>query len=181
MAGVIVALATCGTIAGCKRSGHPRATSYHPPSLPAGFVDHAGGGWRIAVPSTWKDASQKGPAVYAVVDPQAVDDFHAYANVVTEPFAGESDEYAKANEAGLRRDPRPHVESAREDLVDGDSTVILESRWAPGGALPTYQTMQASLASRGIGYVVTCAASANAFARYRSTCESVVRSFAVER
>jgi hypothetical protein len=41
--------------------------------------------------------------------------------------------------------------------------------------------MQAALASRGTGYVVTCAASATAFERYRSTCESIVRSFAVER
>jgi len=29
--------------------------------------------------------------------------------------------------------------------------------------------------------VVTCAVSANAFERYRSTCESIVRSFAVQR
>ena len=120
--------------------------------------------------------------MFAVVDPQTVDDFHAFANVVTEPFAGESDEYAKANLAGLRRDPRPHVESAREDAIDGDSTIILESRWAPSGpSAVTYQTMQGALASRGVGYIVTCAASTNAFERYRATCESVVRSFAVER
>jgi len=181
-ANAIVALAVCATSAGCKRSTHPRAGSYRPPSLPAGFVDQAGSGWRIAVPATWKETSQKGAAVFAVVDPQTVDDFHAFANVVTEPFAGESDEYAKANEAGLRRDPRPHVESAREDAIDGDSTIILESRWAPSGpSAVTYQTMQGALASRGVGYIVTCAASTNAFERYRSTCESVVRSLAVER
>jgi len=31
------------------------------------------------------------------------------------------------------------------------------------------------------GQVVTCAASAGAFERYRSTCDAIVRSFAVER
>jgi hypothetical protein len=44
-----------------------------------------------------------------------------------------------------------------------------------------YRTMQAALASRGTGYVVTCAVSSTAFERYRTTCESIVRSFAVER
>jgi hypothetical protein len=150
--------------------------------LPAGFVEHAGPGWRLAVPSTWKDATQKGPATFAVADPQAVDGFHAYANVVTELFAGESDDYARASETGLRHEARATVESTREEVVDGDSTLILETRWT--GASPSttgYRTMQAALASHGTGYVVTCAVSLAAFERYRSTCESLVRSFAVER
>jgi hypothetical protein len=41
--------------------------------------------------------------------------------------------------------------------------------------------MQTALASRGTGYVITCSTSASAFERYRSTCDSIVRSFAVER
>jgi hypothetical protein len=41
--------------------------------------------------------------------------------------------------------------------------------------------MQTALASKGTGYVLTCAAAASAFERYRSTCESIIRSFAVQR
>ena len=117
-----------------------------------------------------------------MADPQAVDDFHAYANVVTEPFAGESDEYAKANQEGLRHEARVTVEGAHPDAIDGDSTLVLESRWAPAPpSTVAYRTMQAALASRGIGYVVTCAVSTSSFERYISTCESVVKTFAVER
>ncbi len=168
----------------CGRKSHSRA-SYAPPPLPAGFVEQAGTGWRIALPSTWKEVAHRGPAAYAVSDPQAVDDFHAFANVITEPFAGESDAYARANEAGLRREPRATVEAVREDLVDGDSTFILESRWTPAPDRPatpvSYKTTQTVLASHGIGYVATCAVASTAFERYRSTCESILRSFAVER
>jgi hypothetical protein len=168
--------------AACGHKSHARASSYAPPPLPAGFVEQSGRGWRIAVPSTWREAARKGEAVLAVADPQVVDDFHAYANVVAEPFAGESDVYAKASEAGLRSEARATVEASREDVIDGDATLILESRWAAAApAAVPYRTMQAALASRGTGYVVTCAVSASAFERYRSTCESIVRSFAVER
>ena len=176
---VVVALATS---AGCKSTKHARVASFVPPVLPAGFVPQTGTGWRVAVPSTWRDAAQKGTAAWAVADPQPVDDFQASVNVLTEPFAGESYAYAKASEAALRTDSHAMVEAAREDVVDGDPTLVIESRWAP--APPTtasYRTMQTALASRGTGYVVTCAASAGAFERYRSTCESIVRSFAVER
>ena len=120
--------------------------------------------------------------MFAMSDPQGVDDFHAYVNVVTEPFSGESDEYAKASEAGLRREARATVEVVRDDVIDGDSTFVIETRWAPAApSTVTYRTMQATLSSRGIGYVVTCAVSSSAFERYRSTCESIAHSFAVER
>jgi hypothetical protein len=170
------------TTASCGRKTHARSTTFTPPPLPAGFVEQSGAGWRLAVPSTWKDAPQKGPAVFAVADPQSVDDFHAYANVVTEPFRGESDAYARANEAGLRNETRANIEVSREDVIDGDSTLVFESRWTPAlVSTVAYRTMQAALSSRGTGYVVTCAVSSSAFERYRSTCESIVRSFAVER
>jgi hypothetical protein len=184
-ASTILALALVLLVPSCNRKSHGRATSYTPPPLPAGFVEQAGTGWHIALPATWKEVTQKGAAAFAVSDPQAVDDFHAYANVVTEAFPGETDSYAKANEAGLRRETRATVETVRQDVVDGDSTLILESRWAPvpdrpGGAV-SYRTMQTALASHGTGYVATCAVASSAFDRYRSTCESILRSFAVER
>jgi hypothetical protein len=168
--------------AGCKSAKHGRVASFVPPVLPAGFVPQSGTGWRVAVPSTWRDAAQKGTAAWAVADPQAVDDFQASVNVLTEPFTGESYDYAKASEAALRTDAHTTVEASRDDVVDGDPTLVIEARWAPvpPSAAP-YRTMQTALASRGTGYVVTCAASASAFERYRSTCESIVRSFAVER
>ena len=173
---------TLATVAGCKGSKHARITSFVAPPLPAGFVPQSGNGWRVAVPSTWKDAAQKGTASWAVADPQAVDDFQASVNVLTEPFPGESYDYARASEAALRTDPHAIVEIAREDVIDGDPTLIIESRWAPTPpSTATYRTMQTALSSRGTGYVVTCAASASSFERYRSTCESIVRSFAVER
>jgi hypothetical protein len=183
VAALSLCVATVGAATiGCGRKARSRAASFTPPPLPAGFVEQSGSGWRIAVPSTWKDAAQKGASVFAVADPQAVDDFHAYANVVTEPYAGESEVYAKANEAGLRKEPRASVETIREDVIDGDPTLVLESRWAPASpSTVVYRTMQAALASRGTGYVVTCAVSSTAFERYRTTCESIVRSFAVER
>jgi len=168
--------------AGCKRAKHARVASFSPPPLPAGFVERSGTGWRVAVPSTWRDVAQKDVAVWAVVDPQAADDFHAKVFVLTEPFTADSYDYAQASEAGLRREARATVDVSREDVVDGDPTLVLETHWAPGApsSVP-YRTMQTALSSRGTGYVVTCAASASAFERYRSTCESIVRSFAVER
>jgi hypothetical protein len=175
-------LAVAVAAGGCKGSKHSRVTSYVPPVLPAGFVPQGGTGWRVAVPSTWKEATQKGTAAWAVADPQAVDDFQASVNVLTEPFNGESYDYARASEAALRTDAHATVETAREDVVDGDPTLVIESRWSPTApSTVTYRTMQTALSSRGTGYVVTCAASASSFERYRSTCESIVRSFAVER
>lgn len=167
---------------GCKRAHRQRVTNFVPPSLPAGFVPHTGVGWRVAAPSTWKETEQKEPAVWAVVDPQTVDEFHANVSVVTEPFTSDSYDYARANEAALRQQARATVEISREDVVDGDPTLVIESRWQPSP--PTnvgYRTMQTALASRGQGYVVTCSVSLSAFERYRSTCESIVHQFAVER
>jgi hypothetical protein len=175
-----VVLAT--TSAGCKRSRHAHVAAYEPPPLPAGFVEQTGAEWRIAVPSTWRPAAQKAPAAWEVVDPQRVDDFRANVSVLVEPFAGESYDYATANEAALRREPRATVEATREDVVDGDPTLLIESRWAPAApSTVAYRTMQSALASRGAGYVVTCSVASIAFERYRSTCESIVRSFAVQR
>jgi hypothetical protein len=167
---------------GCKRSKHERVASFSPPPLPAGFVERSGNGWRVAVPSTWRDAAHRDVAVWAVADPQAADDFHAKVFVLTEPFAEDSYEYARASETGLRRDRRATVDAVREDVVDGDPTLVIESRWTPTYPPATpYRTMQTALASRGTGYVVTCATSSTAFERYRSTCDSIVHSFAVER
>jgi hypothetical protein len=167
---------------GCKRSKHARVASFTPPPLPAGFAEQSGVGWRIAVPTTWKLAPPRPPAAWAVSDPQAVDDYHANANVVTEPFVGDSYDFARANEAGLKEQKQASVEASKEDVVDGDPTIVLESRWTSSSASGiAYRTMQTALSSHGTGYVVTCAVSANAFERYRSTCESIVRSFAVQR
>jgi hypothetical protein len=167
---------------GCKRSTHAHVTTFVPPPLPAGFAEKSGPGWRIAVPSTWKQAPQRPPASWAASDPQTADDYHANANVVIEPFVGDSFDFARANEAGLKEQSQATVDVVREDLVDGDPTLVLETRWAPTPpATVTYRTMQTALSSKGTGYVVTCAVSANAFERYRSTCDAIVRSFAVER
>jgi hypothetical protein len=168
--------------AGCKGSRHAHLASYTPPPLEAGFVERTGSGWRVAVPSTWRESAQKGPAAWSASDPQPADDFHANANVFTEAFAGDSYDYARANEATLRHEPRATVEATREDVVDGDPTLVVESHWAPvpPSNVP-FRTMQSALSSRGAGYVVTCSVASSAFERYRSTCESIVRSFAVER
>jgi hypothetical protein len=182
-AGVFLAAAAAvAMLVGCKRSQHARVSTYTRPPLPAGFVEHAGTGWRVAAPSTWLEGGKAAPAVWQSSDPQAVEEYHANAIVVVEPFAGESYEYARANEASLHDQSRATVLAAREDVVDGDTTLVLESRWEPAAPSTTpYQLMQTVLASRGTGYVVTCAAAASSFERYRSTCEAVVRSFAVER
>jgi hypothetical protein len=175
-----VLLGTTGT--GCKRSRHAHVATYEPLPMPAGFVERTGTEWRITVPSTWRQTLQNGRAAWEVVDPQRVEDFRANVSVLTEPFAGESYDYATANEAALRREPRATVEATREDVVDGDPTLLIESRWAPAApSTVVYRTMQSALASRGAGYVVTCSVASIAFERYRSTCESIVRSFAVQR
>jgi hypothetical protein len=168
--------------AGCKHGDHGQVTSFVRPALPAGFVEASGAGWKVAVPSTWGPSTQRGTNAWVYDDPQAAGDYRANVSVVTEPFAGASYDYGKATEAALRRDKRATVEGSREDVIDGDPTLIIESHWTPAGpATVAFRTMQADLASRGTGYVVTCAASASAFERYRSTCEAIVRSFAVER
>ncbi len=178
-----IALATgLAGLMGCRGSEHARVSSFVAPPMPAGFLHQSGNGWRVAVPSTWKEAPQKDATVWVVADPQAVDDFQASANVLTERFTGDSYEYARASEAALRRETRATVEEAREDVIDGDPTLVIEARWAP--AAPSgvaYRTTQAALASRGKGYVVTCAVASSAAERYRSTCDSIVHSFAVER
>jgi hypothetical protein len=102
--------------------------------------------------------------------------------VVTEHFAGDSYDFAKASEAGLRQDRRGSLEAPRDDVIDGDSTLILEGHWPPSPpGTVSFRTMQTALASRGTGYVVTCAVSSSAYESYRSTCDSILRSFAVER
>ena len=176
-----VALVSAHAI-GCNRSRHARVASYDEPLLPAGFVQQSGPGWSIAVPSTWRQTSQHAPAAWAVAAPQAVDDLRANANVIVEPFAGDSYDYASANDAALRREPRAKVESSADTIVDRDPTLLIEARWTPAtpSSVP-YRTMQSALAARGEGYVVTCSVAESAFERYRSTCESIVRSFAVER
>jgi hypothetical protein len=169
-------------IVGCKQSERARVSSYTRPTLPAGFVEHAGTGWRVATPSTWADAGSPPSGVWAAADPQAVDDYHANTSVVVEPFTGASSDYARASEASLRGQTRATVLATHDDVVDGDPTIILESRWQAEPPIATpYQLMQTVLASRGTGYVVTCSVAASSFERYRSTCEAIVRSFAVER
>jgi hypothetical protein len=182
-AAVAALVLVAGGATACKRTKHPRVASFVPPPPVAGFVERSGNGWRLSVPTTWHDGPPSDAGVWAVIDPQVADDFHAKVLVVTEPFTGESYEYARANEAGLRRNARAAVAPPREDVVDGDPTLILESTWAPAspGAGLSYRTMQTALASRGTGYVVTCSVSSSAFETYRSTCESILRSFAVER
>jgi hypothetical protein len=182
----VAALATVGIplaatgLVGCRRSRHAHVASYTAPPVPAGFGEQTGSGWRIAVPATWK--GQKTSATWAFLDPQAVDDFHANVSVVTEPFAEDSYEYARANEAALRRETRAAIELVRDDVVDGDPTLLIESRWTPvAPSTVPYRLLQSALASRGTGYVVTCSVSTSAFERYRSTCESIVHSFAIER
>ena len=179
--GVVALAALCAPFAACRRAVHARPSSYMAPPLPAGFLQQEGEGWRIQVPSTWKN-EPRAPAPWTSVDPQVVDAFHSEASVVTEAFAGESYDYAKANEVGLRKNAHATVEAVREEVVDGDPTLVIESRWSPAPpSAVVYQTMQVALASRGTGYVATCAAASNSFERYRSTCESILRSFAVER
>jgi hypothetical protein len=136
----------------------------------------------MAVPSTWKANDVRQSSVYTASDPQSVDDFHAAANVYTEPFVRDSYAYARAGEVGLRSRSNVTIDAEREEMVDGDPTLVIESRWTPTPASSVaYRTMQVSLASHGVGTVATCAAATNAFERYRSTCESIIRSLAVER
>jgi hypothetical protein len=179
---VVASLAILALVTSCNRSRHARLAAYEPAPLPAGFVPRSGAGWSIAVPSTWSETPQRGPAAWSAAAPQAVDDRRANANVIVEPFAGDSYDYATANDAALRHEPRATVESAHDTVVDRDPTLLIESHWtpAPPSSVP-YHTMQSALAARGEGYVVTCSVAENAFERYRSTCESIVRSFAVER
>jgi hypothetical protein len=167
---------------GCNRSRHARLGDGERPPLPAGFVQRSGAGWSVAVPSTWRETSQRGPAAWSVAAPQAVDDLRANASVIIEPFVGDSYDYASANDAALRHEPRATVESASDTVVDRDPTLLIESHWTPASpSSVAYRTMQSALAARGEGYVVTCSVAENAFERYRSTCDSIVRSLAVER
>jgi hypothetical protein len=185
---LVVALATVGscTAVGCKNGDHAHIATYVRPPVPAGFADQSARGFRIATPSTWR-ASSRGDAhndngVWSLVDPQPAGEFHANVNVVDEPFPGDSYAYSKATLDELKRDVRAEVETSREEIVDGDPTIVVESRWSPiAPKTVPYRTMQANLASRGTGYVVTCAVSAEAFERYRSTCDAIIRSFAVSR
>ncbi len=186
---VALALLSASGGAACKRASHARVSSYVPPPAPAGFVERSGSGWRLSVPTTWHDGPPNGHA-WTVVDPQVTEGLHAKVFVVTEPFAGESYDYARASQAGLKGTPRTAVGATREEVIDGDTTLVLESTFAPAGgaadasdahAPSPIKAMQTALASRGTGYVVSCSVAAGAFETYRSTCESIVRSFAVER
>jgi|SRR5580692_8393392 hypothetical protein len=192
-ASVAIAAAGC-TVGGCKNGDHAHIATYVRPPVPAGFADQSARGFRIATPSTWRASSRNDPhndahsethnetGVWSLVDPQPAGEFHANVNVVNEPFPGDSYAYAKATLDELKRDVRAEVETSREEIVDGDPTIVVESRWSPiAPKTVPYRTMQANLASRGTGYVVTCAVSAEAFERYRSTCDAIIRSFAVSR
>jgi hypothetical protein len=179
---LFLSIVACAATVDCKRSDHGRVAAFVRPGLPAGFVEAAGTGWKVAVPSTWGPSPQGSAVAWVYDDPQAVDDYRANVVVVTEPFNGESYDYAKATEDSLHRDKRATVETSREDVIDGDPTFVIESRWSPATpSKPAFRTMQTELASRETGYVVTCAASASAFERYRSTCDAILRSFAVRR
>jgi hypothetical protein len=180
---VLLLLAALGAQgAGCKRPGHPRVASFVAPPVGAGFVLRSGGGWSVSVPTTWRDGIPNDAGAWGAEDPQASDAFHAKVFVVTERFAGDSYDYARASEDGLRQDKHGSLETPREDVIDGDPTLILEGHWPPSPpSTVSYRTMQTALASRGRGYVVTCAVSSSAYESYRSTCDSIVRSFAVER
>ena len=139
-------------------------------------------GWRMAIPSTWKSNNVHPATGYTASDPQPVEDFHAGVSVYTEPFVRDSYTYARAGEVGLRTRPNVTIDVEREEVVDGDPTLVIESRWAPTPASSiAYRTMQVSLSSRGVGTVASCAAATIAFERYRSTCESIIRSLVVER
>jgi hypothetical protein len=181
-------------VAGCKNGDHAHIATYVRPPVPAGFAEQTASGFRIATPSTWRASSRNEPrndphdsthndnGVWSLVDPQPAREFHANVNVVNEPFPGDSYAYSKATLDELKRDVRAEVETSREEIVDGDPTIVVESRWSPVAPKTVpYRTMQANLASRGTGYVVTCAVSAEAFERYRSTCDAIIRSFAVSR
>jgi hypothetical protein len=172
----------CLSLAACKRAGHPRVASFVAPAVAAGFVQRSGTGWSVTVPSTWRDGIPNDAGAWGAEDPQASDAFHAKVFVVTERFAGDSYDYARASEAGLRQKGHGSLEAPHDDVIDGDPTLVIEGHWppsAPGGV--TFRTMQTALASRGTGYVVTCAVSSSAYESYRSTCDSILRSFAVER
>jgi hypothetical protein len=174
-------LAVTGQV-GCRRAAPMHASATTRPAAPAGFVERTGTGWRIDAPSTWQNPNPQPEGAWVAVDPQPVDDYRANVSVVTEPFSGESRSYAQASEALLRSDKRATVEAARDEVVDEEPTVTVEALWpASPPSTAAFRTMQTHLASRGRGYVATCAASAGAFERYRSTCETIVRSFAVER
>lgn len=176
---LLVAALLAGSLT-CRRGGASRR-NVAAAVVPAGFVEQRGAGWQLAMPAAWQHLGDSPQAVWMAVDPQQVNDYRANVSVVTEPFKGESNEYARANEAMLRLQAGASVEAAREDIVDGDSTLIVEARWSPAPPAVEYRTMQTHLASRGTGYVVTCSVAVTAFERFRSTCESIVRSFAVER
>jgi len=182
-AAVLAGATVVGAVAGCKARSQGRVATFVRPPLPAGFSERKGTGWRLGVPTTWdikaQDAGELG-RVYE--DPQPADDYRANASVVSEPFAGESLGYARALEATLRDKTSTSIEVAREDVVDGDATLVVEARATstPPKAV-AFRVMQVGLAARGRGYVVTCAASNDAFERYRSTCDAIVRSFAIER
>jgi hypothetical protein len=180
-AALLLLTGTLGGAFSCERSS-PAQHTVGPPVIPAGFVEQRGEGWRLALPSAWQEAPDAGPGIWVAVDPQPVNDYRANVSVVSEPFPGESRDYAKASEALLRRQPGASVEGGRETVVDGDPTLIVEARWLPN-APPSveYRTMQTHLASRGTGYVITCSVSVAAFERYRPTCEAIVQSLAVER
>jgi hypothetical protein len=181
----VAIIALCGALGAstaCRHGGAPRG-DVAAPVIPAGFAEENGNGWRLAMPSAWQRAAESTPSVWLAVDPQPVDDYRANVSVVTEPFPGESHDYARASEALLRHQPGASVETAQEAVLDGDPTLIVEARWSAKPPTPPveYRTMQAHLASRGTGYVITCSVAVTAFERFRSTCDAIVKSLAVER
>ena len=146
-----IALAAAVT-PGCKRSKHARVTVFTPPPLPGGLRRADGRRLAHRRPDDVEGRAEA-PAAWAVADPQAVDDFHANVNVVTEPFTGDSYDYARANEAALREQTHATVELVARGRGRRRPDARLESRWAPvpPSTVP-YRTMQthAVLARHGL-------------------------------
>ena len=120
--------------------------------LPAGFAEQSGNGWRIAVPTTWKDARRRTRGL-GRLRPAGGRRLPRERQRRDRPFPGDSYEYAQANEAALRNESR-HARSrpSREDVVDGDPTLVIESRWSPTAAIHRVVPHDAdALSSRGTG------------------------------
>lgn len=178
--GLLLLASSGAALEGCKR-GSPARGNVVPPALAAGFSERTGPGWRLAAPIGWQQAADAPDGTWLAADTQPVNDYRANVSVLVEPFAGPSKEYARASVALVRAQPQAVVESVREDVLDGDPTLVVESRWVQKAPPVELRAMQAHLASRGSGYVVTCSVSSGAFERYRSTCQTIIESFAVGR
>jgi hypothetical protein len=172
-----------GAVVGCKRRrSRPAGLAPVATVSPPGYAKKSGTGWSIDVPSAWTPPAQNGQAQWALADPEVVDSFHANMNLVTEPYAGVSLDYAQASMKTLRGLATVKLLGSKDDVVDGDDTLTVEAQWAPVAPSTTvYKTLQVYLAYGGTGYAVTCSAAASSFERYRSTCDTILRSFSLTR